>query len=573
MGGTPWHSKGCIACRKRKVKCDEQEPECARCIKRGVKCPGYIRTRIYIHHPSVKYRDEARTAIPISQSQFQSSAQQLCGPLACSQAVNVVQQTTPAPLTQPSPSGSTWQSRPMVREQIFSSFLSLLFGQTHPMSALNIWQYLIFSFGQLPRRSGTLDRALSAMSCLYLGKMNNDDRLFHYGLNLYGAAVQNVKSSVLRNTCDADTIYTTVIFQDLESYCCSFDFRTFLAHTQGTSAILHCHRDSLPRNPLLDAIYNQHQKMRLMIATAGVNITEEEHQYLTNSTDGLSTAVSKLFALFAEFGPLSAMLNRTEIDDPEQRAKALGACLMQEEKIRAWYAQYVTPNSMFNCEAKDCNTDKLPSTERLFGSGYRFSSLDDARMHHYYFVALATVQPWIQRLQRWAQPQPTATMDLWAPVTTPPHSEGQHEIPEFLADELCRMMPYYAKNTDQLSATGMLLFPVVAAIKIYIGLGQWEKFTWCLNALRLIGYRGLTMCNRLIDVYSNCWNNRNIDPWPIPCRSLRDDMTLFERSAESQNACASNETPRSPVSEGRNIAKAAQSLRTVVPERSVNTSE
>ncbi|KAM5381820.1 hypothetical protein ACJZ2D_002810 [Fusarium nematophilum] len=35
--------RGCLVCKRRKLKCDEQEPSCQRCIKIGVECPGYTR--------------------------------------------------------------------------------------------------------------------------------------------------------------------------------------------------------------------------------------------------------------------------------------------------------------------------------------------------------------------------------------------------------------------------------------------------------------------------------------------------------------------------------------------------
>ncbi|KIW78232.1 hypothetical protein Z517_08066 [Fonsecaea pedrosoi CBS 271.37] len=34
-------SKGCYACRKRRVKCDEVRPQCGICVKRKQQCPGY----------------------------------------------------------------------------------------------------------------------------------------------------------------------------------------------------------------------------------------------------------------------------------------------------------------------------------------------------------------------------------------------------------------------------------------------------------------------------------------------------------------------------------------------------
>ncbi|KAK6542745.1 hypothetical protein TWF694_006686 [Orbilia ellipsospora] len=34
-------SRGCAACRQKRKKCDEQRPECTRCVKAGRNCPGY----------------------------------------------------------------------------------------------------------------------------------------------------------------------------------------------------------------------------------------------------------------------------------------------------------------------------------------------------------------------------------------------------------------------------------------------------------------------------------------------------------------------------------------------------
>ncbi|KAJ9296761.1 transcriptional regulator family: Fungal Specific TF [Paecilomyces variotii] len=41
MPNTGKPSRGCQLCRQRRVKCDLQRPECQRCIKYGVACPGY----------------------------------------------------------------------------------------------------------------------------------------------------------------------------------------------------------------------------------------------------------------------------------------------------------------------------------------------------------------------------------------------------------------------------------------------------------------------------------------------------------------------------------------------------
>ncbi|PSN70319.1 hypothetical protein BS50DRAFT_310277 [Corynespora cassiicola Philippines] len=52
----PRRSKGCVTCRRRKVKCDESKPLCTRCQKAGIECDGYItntnHNRIVIYRPA-----------------------------------------------------------------------------------------------------------------------------------------------------------------------------------------------------------------------------------------------------------------------------------------------------------------------------------------------------------------------------------------------------------------------------------------------------------------------------------------------------------------------------------------
>ncbi|UNI20658.1 hypothetical protein JDV02_006727 [Purpureocillium takamizusanense] len=52
---------GCLTCRKRKKKCDEQKPECSNCIRGGFLCAGYPPQR----GPGWQKADNKSTAIPL----------------------------------------------------------------------------------------------------------------------------------------------------------------------------------------------------------------------------------------------------------------------------------------------------------------------------------------------------------------------------------------------------------------------------------------------------------------------------------------------------------------------------
>lgn len=48
---------GCLTCRARRVKCDEQSPQCRRCVAANVACAGYEQQRIVV---PVRSQDRAR---------------------------------------------------------------------------------------------------------------------------------------------------------------------------------------------------------------------------------------------------------------------------------------------------------------------------------------------------------------------------------------------------------------------------------------------------------------------------------------------------------------------------------
>ncbi|KAI9737232.1 MAG: hypothetical protein M1818_005764 [Claussenomyces sp. TS43310] len=49
MVGVPGRSKGCHTCRRRKVKCDLQRPECERCARSSILCDGYSRFPVFLN--------------------------------------------------------------------------------------------------------------------------------------------------------------------------------------------------------------------------------------------------------------------------------------------------------------------------------------------------------------------------------------------------------------------------------------------------------------------------------------------------------------------------------------------
>lgn len=108
-------------------------------------------------------------------------------------------------------------SGPAMRSQMFSEFASIYFPQSIDTSYnLDVWHYLISSFSALPKKTQMLDKAIAALCCFYLGKLRNDKRLFHHGIQLYNSAIRHLSTMMSQNNYCDDIVYTTIVFQEIE---------------------------------------------------------------------------------------------------------------------------------------------------------------------------------------------------------------------------------------------------------------------------------------------------------------------------------------------------------------------
>lgn len=173
----------------RRKKCDEQKPECLRCIKYGTKCLGYGRDqKIVIYSAAGRSQEIVQRNAKLS---FDQHAQ------------NIPSQ------------GIT--SGPSRRAQIFATYVNVFFPTgAEAKSSVDLWHYLISNFSALPNKSEMLEKSLAALACAWLGKQNNDAGLLKYGVQLYNVAIRQMASLITRDAYSDDIIYTTVLFQEIE---------------------------------------------------------------------------------------------------------------------------------------------------------------------------------------------------------------------------------------------------------------------------------------------------------------------------------------------------------------------
>lgn len=68
----------------------------------------------------------------------------------------------------------------------------------------------------LPQKSLMLQKATSALSCVFLGKLHRDKPVLRYGVSLYNEAIHEMSKTISRRDYSADLVYTCALFEQIE---------------------------------------------------------------------------------------------------------------------------------------------------------------------------------------------------------------------------------------------------------------------------------------------------------------------------------------------------------------------
>ncbi|KAJ5112807.1 hypothetical protein N7532_000852 [Penicillium argentinense] len=476
MGGIPWKSAGCQTCKTRKIKCDLTRPECTRCIKRGLSCPGYEKTLVFVHQTAVS-RQETGHAIR-DRSTGRSHAVAMSRPV---------------------------RAGPEIRTQLFSLFLGGYFpldrnapanvDQTH-------WLFLNSSVllektGGNPDRFGISESALAALSCTYLGRHNRDDRMARYGVQLYKNTLQLLSRVSHQSIPIHDLVCAGFILKILESHYFPHGFDVWASDFQTHNAFLQQSLVKDPNNPLMVVISNQMRK-GIIFATTVMRAPKDELQYLIHL--GHHKPFDELFELFVNLSGLVASVEETDHSDHEVCQTLLQDCYSQKESIMAWYSSHkeaIGGQPYVNAELK-CH--HLPPSTHLFGIPYGFNSLDCARFHMFFWMALIIVQSLIYQANILVLSHTHGTFPI------DPTSHAEYLLIEFYADEFCRSITFFLQDTVKVWGVMAVVAAMPHIFKPYIHLRRWDKFLWCQKFCCLLLERGLHMAGSIAGAWWKTWS-------------------------------------------------------------------
>ncbi|KAJ5574007.1 uncharacterized protein N7459_008434 [Penicillium hispanicum] len=525
MGGKPWQSKGCVTCRKRKIKvglqnglspgldtdgrvqCDRQEPECGRCLKSRLRCPGYEKRRFFVHEASP---DDPEKSDLGKASKTQLHQVRSARPMAWNSII-------------------TLDSGPAKRQLIFSSYMLEYFPlDVAGSTEIDPWYHFVVGISVLPKKSPQLERALAAISCIFTGRRSHDKQLYCYGLQLYNSAIQLVSQVIAKNIYSDDLMYTVTIFQMLVSIHCPHSIDVWLDQMKVTDGILEQFYPRTSGNILIKMIYRAFKGARVMQSISLLQAREAIDPVSTSSLYSLrfdeDTPLEGLFQLMAEMSTLFAAVGGNDGSDLNVSQALLVDCLRMREKLTAWWelTKERIGGDPSPCAPGESIVTRLPPGDHLFGAPYRFSSLDNARMHLIFWAALSILQVLIGQAQCYVHT--SSLVDL--------KTNQEYLLSKFYADELSRSIPFCLQSSAKSWGAHVSTFAMSQIAKVYLEDRDWEKFAWSQHVFRLCADLGSDFSARLGELLQNSWIlTENHDLSPVQSLPSAGESQIHELSS------------------------------------------
>ncbi|KAJ5761998.1 uncharacterized protein N7511_005380 [Penicillium nucicola] len=179
MVGIGGRSKGCRTCRRRKVKCDEGQPSCQRCLKGGFQCDGYIQFSEFI--------DERNRLMKRGTIKLPSPPK--------STTTTISNQNSPTPETHfetiPSLTLTTnpsWNEEDLLNTHLVNRLFTWHEDPASPYAAS--WISALFKQDGEKSLSGS---SLRALATVYFAKVNKQPQLMRRGASFYSQALSRLR--------------------------------------------------------------------------------------------------------------------------------------------------------------------------------------------------------------------------------------------------------------------------------------------------------------------------------------------------------------------------------------------
>lgn len=236
--------------------------------------------------------------------------------------------------------------------------------------------------------------------------------------------------------------------------------------------------------------------MKIYAITA-VNFTRDEFEYLIESKTG--HPIDGLFEIFVDLGSLVTAVEQTDHSDKERCLDLLQKCRALKETETKWYSSNLAAIGGAPFVNNNSQQSILPPTDDLFGPANSFSSLDNARIHMFFWTAAAVTHSVIYQAEVLvlAHTQEAFSVD--------PTTHEDFLLAGFYADQFCRSIPYFLQGQVELWGMVAVLVSMPHMLKIYIHLRSREKFFWCLQFCTFLSMMGIEMATYVSEAWRKTW--------------------------------------------------------------------
>ncbi|KAJ5245970.1 hypothetical protein N7468_000953 [Penicillium chermesinum] len=370
MGGAPGRSNGCDTCVRRKVKCDLQRPQCARCLRGGHRCGGYERTRKFIHtfaEPqqgfggnSAQYRRESTLAV-----------------------VNVNAQ---------------------IRSQLFSLFVDS-YVPSQPTGRVN-WRChraanVLEDFPPLMggENSQLLDRAVMALATGFVGRKFGDQRLTRQGIVLYNNSIQAFTKLISRSGLPVqEVLCANIAFQLYEVINCTYGFAGWMAHVQGANAVIAHNLRNLENNQLSSLMLREMKLSNIFHAIGKSRSALDSFPMWKSVSPADDQPMEQIIDILMECTGLVEDTSNIQSENDARRIVESGQRI--NKKIADWYESFET-NALGRLYTRmSTRSDKRPNTRPIFPERYEFATVEVAESHMLYWAASLMIQTLLYEFER-----------------------------------------------------------------------------------------------------------------------------------------------------------------------------
>lgn len=252
-------------------------------------------------------------------------------------------------------------------------------------------------------------------------------------------------------------------------------------------------------------LYAIHDNTSILMMTlqiliiSSLNVSGEEYKQIVQSSH--ETPFDGLVKLYADSAIIAQAANSINPLDYKACQLLLHHSLAHEHNIITWYQQIQEEigGAPWECAEGELLCSRLARKDDLFGTPFRFTSLENARIHILVWNLLRDLQPYISKARSLGG---TFTHD---DLSRDQINRESQLLAVYYADQMARSVLYCVQNDFKSCGIQCLIFCLCQTAKTWIAVKRADKIAWCQEIFDFVAGLGFDYANRLKETMMSQW--------------------------------------------------------------------